>query len=294
MSFAPQTLLDARAYLRPRTGLSDASLGIVGSTGHTFGYHLGRDRLATDDYSARTARDRAGLTDAAAALDVGSFPRLRELTAHMVAEARAGRLSDVRELIGPGSDGRAYRWDHLAGWSPVRRAAGDSHEWHLHISYYRDSERRSKLAPFQHFFEGDDMPTAKEFVDELLDRLVPTAGLADDTLPPAWGRKVHQLLAYAAMTSAPPSRARFAADTWEHPAAAEVRAGLAALLAAHAGGDAVAAVEQAVAGLTARLDAADTQRAELLALVRQVAAGEADAAAVVDEIGRRLGSGTDL
>jgi hypothetical protein len=289
VSFAPQTLLDARAYLRPRTGLSDASLGIVGDTAHRGGYHCGRDRLITDDYSARTARDRAGLTDAASALDVGSFPRLRELTAFMVAQARTGRLGDVRELIGPGSDGRAYRWDHLAGWSPVRRAAGDSHEWHLHISYYRDSERRSKLGPFQHFFEGDDMPTAKEIVDELLGRLVPTAGLADDTLPPGWGRQVGQLLAYAAMTPAPASRDRFAADVWQHPAAAEVRAGLAALMAAHAGGDVVAAVEQAVAGLTARLDAADAQRAELLVLVRQVASGEADADAVVDEIGRRLG-----
>jgi hypothetical protein len=169
MSLAPQTLLDARAYLRPRTGLSDASLGIVGDAAHRGGYHCGEDRLVPDDYSARTARDRAGLTDAAAALDVGSFGRLRELTAFMVTEARAGRLPDVRELIGPGSDGRAYRWDHLAGWSPVRRAVGDSHEGHLHISYYRDSERRSKLGPFQRFFEPkeEDMPLTNDDVKKI-------------------------------------------------------------------------------------------------------------------------------
>lgn len=162
MSYAPQSLLDVRDYLRSRTGLSLASLGIVGDQAHTYGYHLGKDRLPTDDYSARTARDRAGLSNAASALDIGSFGRLRELTAHLVRWARAGRLGDVREIIGPGSDGRAYRWDHLSGWSAVRRAAGDSHEWHTHISFYRDAEQRSKIEPFRAFFEastsgGDDV-----------------------------------------------------------------------------------------------------------------------------------------
>jgi hypothetical protein len=156
MSFAPQTLLDARAYLQPRTGLPWVSLGIVGGAAHKGGYHCGRDRLIPDDYSARLARDRAGLTDAASALDIGWFSRLVALTAHMVGEARAGRLPDVRELIGPWSDGRAYRWDHQAGWSAVRRPAGDSHETHLHISYYRDSERREKITPFRRFFEPQE------------------------------------------------------------------------------------------------------------------------------------------
>jgi hypothetical protein len=169
VSYAPQTLLDARTYLRPRTGLPWASLGIVGDTAHDGGYHCGEDRLIPDDYSARTARDRAGLTDAASALDIGSFPRLVLLTSFLTFEARAGRLGDVRELIGPGGDGRAYRWDHLAGWSPVRRAAGDSHETHLHISYYRDSERRSKLGPFQRFFEPreEDMPLTNDDVKKI-------------------------------------------------------------------------------------------------------------------------------
>lgn len=156
MSYAPQSLLDARDYLRARTGLSLAALGIVGDTAHTYGYHLGRDRTSSSDYSRQTARDRAGLSNAASALDIGSFKRLRELTAYLVREARAGQLRDVRELIGPGSDGRAYRWDDLNGWRAVRRASGDSHEWHLHISYYRDSEGRSKVGPFRSFFEGTD------------------------------------------------------------------------------------------------------------------------------------------
>lgn len=156
MSYAPATLLQARAYVKAQTGLGDGALGIVGDSAHRYGYHLGRDRLPASDYSRTTARDLAGLSDAASALDVGNFGGLRALTAFMVGEARAGRLGDVRELIGPGSDGRAYRWEHLGGWAAVRRAAGDSHEWHLHISYYRDSEQRSKLPPFQRFFEGTE------------------------------------------------------------------------------------------------------------------------------------------
>lgn len=154
MSYAPATLLQARAYIKSRTGLSDGALGIVGDSLHTYGYHLGADRLKTGDYSRQAARDRAGLSNAASALDIGSFDRLRELTAFLVREARAGRLGDVRELIGPGSDGRAYRHDHLSGWRAERQSKGNSHEWHLHISYYRDSEQRSKLPPFEQFFEG--------------------------------------------------------------------------------------------------------------------------------------------
>lgn len=153
MSYAPATLLQARTYLKSRTGLGDGALGIVGDSLHTYGYHLGADRLKAGDYSRQTARDRAGLTDAASALDIGSFGRLRELTAFLVREARAGHLGDVRELIGPGSDGRAYRHDHLSGWKPERQSKGNSHEWHLHVSFYRDSEHRSKVDMFRRYFE---------------------------------------------------------------------------------------------------------------------------------------------
>jgi hypothetical protein len=157
MSYAPQTLLDLREYLKPETGLSDNELGIVGDANHSYGYHLGEDRLPKDDYSARTARDLAGLSDGAAANDIGWFDRLVALTGFLVAEARAGRLTDCRELIGPAADGRAYRYDSLSGWKAQQRAEGDPHEWHLHVSWYRDSEQRDKREPFKRFFEGDDM-----------------------------------------------------------------------------------------------------------------------------------------
>jgi hypothetical protein len=249
MSFAPQTLLDARAYLQPHTGLSWVALGIVGSTGHTFGYHLGRDRLSADDYSARVTRDLAGLTDAAAALDVGSFPRLRELTAYMAAEARAGRLPDVRELIGPGSDGRAYRWDHLAGWSPVRRAAGDSHEWHLHISYYRDSEHRSKVAPFRAFFEPEPEEDELSWTEKLN---------LPDWITKATGDKDGVASAGGLLVSA--YGHSWSANHRTSTILSEQRAGQAAILAAVAGDDVGAAVRAEL----------DTHRAALLAELGEV------------------------
>ena len=154
MTYAPQTLLNARAYILDQTGLASGAVGIVGDSAHTYGYHLGKDRLPSGDYSTRTSRDQAGLTNAASALDIGNFGSLWQLTEFLVAEARNGRLPDVREIIGPLRDGRAYRWDHLDGWTAVRRSAGDSHEWHIHASYYRDSEHRDKTGPFRAFFEG--------------------------------------------------------------------------------------------------------------------------------------------
>ena len=159
MSFAPQTLLDLRDYLQAKTGLSDNELGIVGNEDHTYGYHLGEDRLPKDDYSARTKRDLAGLTDAASASDIGMFARLVEMTLWLVDEGRAGRAPDIREIIGPAYDGRAYRYDSLSGWNPQQRAQGDPHEWHTHVSWYRDSEFREKVSLFKRFFDaqGDDM-----------------------------------------------------------------------------------------------------------------------------------------
>lgn len=211
MSFAPQSLLDALSYVRARTGLPGKSLGVVGDENHLDGYHLGRDRIfgpdgvGDNDYSVRTTRDRAGLTDAASALDIGEWSRsaLRALTAWLLAEARADRLSDVRELIGPADDGRAYKWSHRDGWRPRRRAKGDSHETHLHISYYRDSEGRSKVEPFRQFFEPDeegvsvaDVRTGfHELFDEAARRSTPTGRQVGDDIATLLGKATTPLRA---------------------------------------------------------------------------------------------------
>ena len=162
MSTQPTSLIALRAFLGPRTGLSAGNLGIVGDARHLRGYHLGRDRIfsATGagwaDYSVRTARDKAGLTNHASAMDIGNFPRLRSLSVWLVAQARANKpgTSDIREII-YSPDGRTVlRWDRERGFASAPRTgeADDSHKWHTHISWFRDSLGRDKVTPFRAFF----------------------------------------------------------------------------------------------------------------------------------------------
>lgn len=158
MTYAPQTLLDARKYLQGKTGLDMASLGIVGDTAHgTSGYHVGWDRLrlgaGTGDYSYReSVRDHVQ-SEAASALDIGSgWPRWRELTLWLVAQCQAGTQDtrDIREVIYTPDGKTVKRWDRLG----VRSTGDSSHLSHTHISYHRDSEARDKTALFRRFFEG--------------------------------------------------------------------------------------------------------------------------------------------
>ncbi|MFF3867342.1 hypothetical protein [Micromonospora sp. NPDC001898] len=156
MTRAPETLLAARRllldYLDLHPGrtvpadLDPAEVGIVGDPAHRGGYHCGEDRVDGDDYSVReSTRDRAGLSDYASALDVGSFTvraggrthDLRSFSAWLAGQCDDGAPDtfDIREVI-YSPDGRAVRrWDRLG-----RRATGDSsHLWHTHISFFRDA-----------------------------------------------------------------------------------------------------------------------------------------------------------
>jgi hypothetical protein len=183
MSYAPLTLTALRTYLAGQTGLSLVSLGIVGNKAHTRGYHLGRDRIydgsggpgtGDADYSVKTARDKAGLTDAASAMDIGNFKRLREMSKWLVAEAQrnAPGTRDLREIIYT-PDGRVVlRWDRERGYAskPQPGEADDSHLTHTHISWYRDAQSRDKTDLFRRFFQplpdtGVEMATYKVVAD---------------------------------------------------------------------------------------------------------------------------------
>lgn len=156
MSYAPDRLTAVGRYLDAMPAYS--FLGIVGDPAtHFYGYHLGADRLPSGDYSNYYPRDRAGLTNAASALDIGAATQtdLIRLCAWMVSEARAGRRPDTREIIGPRADGRACRWAVENGWREELRSEGDGHEWHIHESYFRDSEYRDKIQYFRPYFEDD-------------------------------------------------------------------------------------------------------------------------------------------
>ncbi|MGH3712063.1 MAG: hypothetical protein ACRDT4_01140 [Micromonosporaceae bacterium] len=164
MTYPPAKLLDLRAYLRPRTGLSDNALGIV-ADGWGHGYHRGKDSIdESDDHSVtESSRDRAGLTNAASAIDIGLFDRttygrrrtLRGLSLWLVEQCKRGTRDtrDIRSIIYT-PDGRVVRrWDRLG----IRSSGDDSHLTHTHISYFRDSQYRDKIAVFRRYF--DPRPT---------------------------------------------------------------------------------------------------------------------------------------
>lgn len=174
VTFAPATLVALGAYWRKQGGVN---LGIVGDAAHQKrpSYHNGQDviakhgRTALDDYTIRLARDREPhLTNAAAAIDLGKLDgKLSELyrfSNWLVAECLTDpdKRFDVREII-YSPDGRTVQ-RYSGPDNRVQVGGGDdSHLWHTHISFYRDSEKRTKLPLFSPFFlpdtdTGDDMP----------------------------------------------------------------------------------------------------------------------------------------
>ena len=167
MTFAPATIIAARTYLKGQDAdLDNNELGIVGGPSHVqqgTSYHLGKDQLKMfkNPYSARTARDLAGLSNAASALDIDDdLDELRELSDWLVTECRAGAPDtlDIREIIFSPDGVNVFRWDRERGQTSVPIPDNDtSHRTHTHISWYRDSEFRDKTAVFKRFYEGGAM-----------------------------------------------------------------------------------------------------------------------------------------
>lgn len=199
MSYAPANLKAARAFYIAtlKTGgytIDPLAVGIVGDDSHAnagTSYHLGDDALKSTAYSiVESSRDRNGLTDAAAAVDYGAFSltaggkshNLRTFSAWLVAQCKAGTAdtADIREVIYSLDGSTVKRWDRLS----IRSTGDSSHTTHTHVSYFRDSENRSQTALLKRYFteigvlEDEDMPTAKEVVDELFARKV-VAGSTD-------------------------------------------------------------------------------------------------------------------
>lgn len=191
MTFAPATIQATRQLkirhldLHPTShsypnDLDPDEVGIVGDTAHAAkgtSYHLGAEELTSDAYSRRTARDRAGLSNAASAEDVGQFRittalgtfDLRHYTAWLFAQCRASAPDtlDLREVIGTVDGKTVLRWDAERGRSSAPRSgeADSSHLTHTHKAWYRDSEFRdtSKAKLDERYLreigviEGDEM-----------------------------------------------------------------------------------------------------------------------------------------
>ncbi|WKU07438.1 hypothetical protein [Micromonospora sp. HUAS LYJ1] len=164
MTTAPANLLAVRRLLLDTIkGLDPAAVGIVGDPAHRGGYHCGSDRVVTNDYSVvESPRDSGGLTLYASGLDVGTFSvrvggtthNLQTFSTWCVAQCRANTPDsrDLREII-YSPDGKVVRrWDRLG-----RRTSGDdSHLWHTHLSFFRDSTKagRDQTPLFRRYLTG--------------------------------------------------------------------------------------------------------------------------------------------
>jgi hypothetical protein len=276
MTYAPDTIKAAQAYLKAQTGLPWAALGIIGDDDHDGGYHCGWDRRDTDadgnvdDYSwEESTRDSGHKTDAASALDVGNWSGLRAFSLWLVEQCKAGALGtkDIREVIYSPDGHTVKRWDRLG-----KRTSGDtSHRSHTHISYHRDAEGRDKTALFKRYFEGDDM--------ELTDRVTVTKYATD-----RWGigrLDVNTALGHSYVY------ARAASENSVRSLELQE-----ATLARLAGADTktiLKAIHDRAAEAASR-DVADAERdAALLTELREMANGGAEADAIVDKLAERLG-----
>jgi len=282
MTYAPQPLLAAREYIVREFGVPAASVGIVGSTStHFGGYHLGWDRLrqnlGTRDYSlAESQRDRNGRSDAAAALDIGTFSKkigsrtinLRKFSVWLVKQCKANTADtrDIREVIYTDNGSTVKRWDRLG----IRSGGDNSHLWHTHISYFRDSESRDKTALFKRYL-GDDVSAEDVWNGTFIDKIDKDAGSSTRMRPASYLAWNHE---YAKQQLAQ---------------GREILANQAALLAAVGGGDVAATVRAELdrAGERERVERR-TELADLLAELREIADGGATAAAIVDALAERL------
>jgi hypothetical protein len=167
VTYADPALRQLQTYL---TGQGIPVLGIVGDVAHKRGYHVGKDRIfgpggqGWSDYSVRTARDKAGLSNAATAIDIGRHNGIIELLAGLRAEARAGRAPDIREIISERGDGsHIWRYDAVTG-STTGDPASRELPHHGHVSYFRDSEGRTKLPVYQRVIGLPDTGTEEEMI----------------------------------------------------------------------------------------------------------------------------------
>lgn len=158
---APANLVSLMAYYVSQGGVN---LGIVGDAPHVAGgtsYHLGRSDLRPGAYSAQTARDKAGLSNYASAVDLGKlgggYPKLRKFSGWLVNECRHNTpdTRDIREVIWSPEGTTVLRWDRERGVASEPRdgEADVSHRTHTHVSFYRDSRLRDQRPVFRRYFE---------------------------------------------------------------------------------------------------------------------------------------------
>lgn len=159
-TFDPQTLRELAAFWKENGG---RNLGIHGDTSHVAkgtSYHLGKDELLPTAYSIKNQRDRAGLTNAASAIDLGrlrdSLANLRAFSRWLVARCQDDQAGhrDIREIIYTADGLKVQRYSGIDHEIHTGPGNGDvTHLRHTHISYFRDAEHDGKVDVFRPFFD---------------------------------------------------------------------------------------------------------------------------------------------
>jgi len=173
VSFAPASLIALADYWKANGGVL---LGIVGNDAHLAGYHLGKDRIydgsgpgqGDNDYSVQLPRDKAGLTNAASAIDLGKlngqYKNLRSFSRWLVAQLMADAVvrRDFREVIYSPDGLKVQRYSAID--NDIHAGGDTSHLTHTHLSYLRDSQGRDKTFVFRPYFAEDvTVPVFKAF-----------------------------------------------------------------------------------------------------------------------------------
>lgn len=187
MTFAPDSIKAVRTLYMNALKLAGFTInplavGIVRNEPGT-SYHIGEDHINSGAYSVvESSRDRNGLSNASSAIDLGWFSfthngrthNLRTFSVWLVAQCRAGTADslDIREVIYSDNGTTVKRWDRLG----IRSTGDSSHETHTHVSWFRDSENRNKVALFRRYFEEigileDEMAVTDTEMDQIAARV---------------------------------------------------------------------------------------------------------------------------
>lgn len=192
MTYNPSTLVALGRYWVAQGGVN---LGVVGNAAHTKGYHLGKDRIydgpdgpgvGDADYSVQLPRDKAGLSNAASAIDLGklngTLKELRKFSNWLVSECLSDPAirRDIREIIYSPDGDKVQRYSGPDNKIYTGPGNGDaSHLTHTHISFYRDSEDRDKRPLFAPYFDSPevDVPIPSVYIPGQEATIKPTANI---------------------------------------------------------------------------------------------------------------------
>lgn len=205
MTYAPKSVATVATVMTQHGYIND---GIVGDSAHSYGYHCGKDRIygptgrGDNDYSVQHTRDKAGLSNAAMALDLGHADKaeLRRFTGWLFDQCKAGKpdTSDIREVISSLDGHQVLGWSDLKPDTLIPNYGDSSHLWHMHISWWRDAENHDLSGLFKRYW-FEKASTGKVIVDAnaVIQIANTTNGCISSWTTRVWGPTASSALAQA-------------------------------------------------------------------------------------------------